>query len=106
MTLAQEAAAAADADFRDRIIMSTVRAAASVGGEDYVTAGYSQRKADKRSALSVKVLSGDRSILNSFVRAVSADAGGVADPSTVTDAAIDTSVDSTWDDIAGVMFGE
>lgn len=44
--------------------------------------------------------------MQSFYSSVAADVGDVADQSTITDGAIDTSVDSVWDDIAGVTFEE
>lgn len=106
MSLQQQADTAADPDFQARVKMSAFRAANAVVGEDWQTANFSQAKADKRHALGVQVLGGDRVILSSFYNSVGADVGDVADPSTILDATIDTSVDSVWDDIAGVTFDE
>ena len=106
MSLDQQLNTSEDPDFQGRTRMSTFRAANSIVGEDWQAAGYSEAKANKRHALGVKVLAGDRVVLTSFYNSVAADVGDVADPSTITDAAIDTSVDSVWDDIAGVTFEE
>ena len=106
MSLQQQADVAADPLFQERVRMSTYRAANSIVGEDSVTLGFSTAKANKRHALGVDVLGGDRVLLSSFYNSVGADLGDVADQSTITDGAIDTSVDSVWDDIAGVTFAE
>jgi len=86
--------------------MSTYRAANSIVGEDWQTAGYSQAKANKRHQLGVTVLGGSKGALQSFYDSVAAQIGDVADQSSLTDGQIDTSVDSVWDDIAGVTFDE
>ena len=106
MSLQQQADVAADPLFQGRVRMSTYRAADAVVGEDWQTAGYSQAKADKRHQLGVTILGGSKGAMQSFFNSVAAQIGDVADQSTLTDGAIDTSVDSVFDDIAGVTFEE
>ena len=106
MTLQQQADVSQDPLFQGRVKASTYRAANAVVGEDWQLANYSQAKADKRHQLGVTVLSGSQGALLSFYSSVGADVGDVADQSTILDTAIDTSVDSVWDDIAGVTFEE
>jgi hypothetical protein len=106
MTLQQQADVSEDPLFQGRVRLSTYRAANSIVGEDWQTAGFSQAKADKRHQLGVTILGGSKGAMQSFYDSVAADVGDVADQSTITDAAIDTSVDSVWDDIAGVTFEE
>jgi hypothetical protein len=86
--------------------MSVFRAANSIVGEDWQTAGFSEAKATKRHQLGVNVLGGSKGALISFYSSVAAALGDVADQSSITDGAIDTEVDSVWDDIAGVTFDE
>lgn len=106
MTLQQQADVSQDPLFQGRVQMSTYRAANSIVGEDWQAAGYSQAKATKRHQLGVTVLSGSKGVMQSFYLSCAAALGDVADQSTITDAAIDTEVDSVWDDIAGVTFDE
>lgn len=106
MTLQQQADVSEDPLFQQRVRMSTFRAANSIVGEDPSVTGFSVEKTQKRHDLGVRVLSGDRVILTSFYNSVGADLGDVADQSSILDSAIDTSVDSAWDDIAGVKYGE
>lgn len=106
MSLQQQAAVSQDPLFQGRVKTSTFRAANAIVGEDWVTAGYSQAKADKRHQLGVTVLGGSQGAMQSFYSSVAAQVGDVADQSTIPDATIDTSVDSVWDDIAGVTFAE
>ena len=106
MSLQQQADVSADPLFQGRVRMSTYRAANSIVGEDWQTAGYSQAKANKRHQLGVTVLGGSKGALQSFYDSVAAQIGDVADQSSLTDGQIDTSVDSVWDDIAGVTFDE
>jgi len=106
MSLQQQADVSQDSLFQGRVRMSTYRAANAIVGEDWHTAGYSEAKAKKRHDLGVLVLSGSKSALTSFYNAVAADVGDVDDQSTIVDATIDTSVDSVWDDIAGVTYDE
>lgn len=106
MSLQQQADVSQDALFQGRVRMSTYRAANAIVGEDWHTAGYSEAKANKRHDLGVLVLSGSKSALTSFYNAVAADIGNVDDQATLTDMQIDTSVDSVWDDIAGVSYDD
>lgn len=106
MSLDQQAAVSQDPLFQGRARMSTYRAANSIVGEDWQTAGYSQAKADKRHQLGVTVLGGSKGAMQSFFDSVAAQIGDVADQSTLTDLQINNSVDSVWDDIAGVTYAE
>jgi hypothetical protein len=106
MSLQQQADVSADPLFQGRVKMSSYRAANAIAGEDWQALGYSQAKANKRHQLAVTVLSGSKGAIQSFYDSVAAQIGDVADQSTLTDAQIDTSVDSVWDDIAGVTFDE
>ena len=106
MTLQQQADVSIDPLFQGRVRVSTYRAANAIVGEDWQTASFSQAKADKRHQLGVTILGGSKGSMQSFFDSVAADVGDVADQSTITDGAIDTSVDSVWDDIAGVTFEE
>jgi len=106
MSLQQQADVAADPLFQGRVRMSTYRAADAVVGEDWVTAGYSQAKADKRHQLGVTILGGSKGAMQSFFNSVAAQIGDVADQSSIVDATIDTTVDAVWDDVAGVTFTE
>ena len=106
MSLEQQSAVALDPLFQGRVRMSTTRAANSIVGEDWQTANFSQAKADKRHQLGVTILSGSQGTMQSFFTSVAAADGDVADQSSIPDATIDTTVDSVWDDIAGVTFDE
>jgi hypothetical protein len=106
MSLDQQSAVSNDPLFQGRCQMSTYRAANAVAGEDWVTAGYSQAKATKRHQLAVTILGGSKGAMQSFYDSVAAQIGDVADQSSLTDGQIDTSVDSVFDDIAGVTFEE
>jgi len=106
MSLTQQNAVALDTTFQGRVQQSVIRAATQVAGEDWVTAGHSGSKAGKRHVLAVKILSTPNQLLQTFYRAVAYAEGDVADQGTILDADIDTAVDSFWDDVAGVMFGE
>lgn len=106
MTLQQQADVSNDPLFQGRVQMSTYRAANAVVGEDWQTLGYSQAKADKRHQLGVTILGGSKGAMQSFFDSVAAAVGDVTDQSLITDATIDTTVDSVWDDIAGVTFAE
>lgn len=106
MSLQQQYDVSQDPTFQGRVKMSVFRAANSIVGEDWQTAGYSEAKADKRHQLGVSVLNGSKGALLSFYNSVAAALGDVADQSSIADASIDTEVDSVWDDIAGVTFEE
>lgn len=106
MTLQQQYDVSQDPLFQGRVKMSVFRAANAIVGEDWQTLGYSEAKATKRHQLGVNVLSGSQGPLQSFYKSCAAALGDVADQSTITDGAIDTEVDSVWDDIAGVTFEE
>lgn len=106
MSLQQQSDVAADPLFQGRVRMSTIRAANAIVGEDWQTASFSQAKADKRHQLGVTILGGSQGSMQSFFNSVAAIDGDVADQSTILDATIDTTVDSVWDDIAGVTFDE
>jgi hypothetical protein len=106
MSLQQQSDVSKDVLFQGRVTMSTYRAANSIVGEDWQTLGYTEAKANKRHDLGVLVLSGSKSALTSFFNSVAADVGDVTDQSLIADATIDTSVDSVWDDIAGVTYAE
>jgi hypothetical protein len=106
VTLQQIYDTSRDQPFRQRCEGAILKAAEDIVGEDYATLLFSKEKADKRNAVGVAVLNGNVRTLDSLIKAVAADIGEVADPATLTDGQIDTSVASVWDDVAGVMFGE
>jgi hypothetical protein len=104
MSLQQQLNVSQDETFQGRVRMSVFRAANAIVGEN--PAGMSQAKASKRHTLGVTVLAGSQAVLAPFYNTVAADLGDVNDQSTITDAAIDVSVDAVWDDIAGVTFAD
>jgi len=106
MSLQQIADTILDGNYRKRVEAAVLKAAVSIVGEDWQTAGFSELKANKRHNLGVSVLNGDNGKIVAFIKTSASQIGEVADPSTILDATIDSSVSAIWDDIAGVKFGE
>lgn len=92
------------ADFIKQVESAMYSAAIAIVGEDGY--GSSAGRTAKRHSLGVKILNGDSRALPSFVKAVASNVGDVANPSSLSDATISTSVASVFDDIAGVLFTE
>lgn len=105
MTLAQIYDASVHPTFVQQVKASVWKAAESIVGEDWQTAGYSQAKATKRHTIGVEILRGNPQTMQSFINAVAANLEP-ADPAGVSDANMDTAVASVWDDIAGVTYEE
>ncbi len=101
MSLDEITNARTNSTFKARVESSVWKAALNIVGE----AATADPKIDqKRHDLGAKVLNRDVRVMEAFIRTVSANAAdGVADSTTITDATIDTSVSSVWNDIAGVQ---
>jgi len=98
MSLQQISDTAGHQGFRIKVQAALYKAAVQVVGES--TAAMSVAKASKRHTLGCSILSGGP--LESFVRAVASQIGEVADPATILDATIESSISAVWDDMAGV----
>jgi hypothetical protein len=105
MSLVQQNNVALDTSFQGRVRQSVYRAALAIVGEDWAGSGMTAVQGGKRHSLGVAVLSSEK-YLQTFYRSVSSLVGDVADESTISDSAIDTAVDSSWDDVAGVKLEE
>jgi hypothetical protein len=105
MSLQQIYDASLHPTFVQQVKAAVWKAAEAIVGEDWQTSGYSQAKATKRHTIGVEILRGNPQTMQSFVNAVAADVEP-ADPSSVADNDIDTSVAAVWDDIAGVTYEE
>lgn len=101
MTYADQAALAVNAAFRDRVKVATVIAAVAIQGE--AVGAFSEQQYQKRQRLSSRVLTNPAGPLESFVWAVTANA---AITSGSTDGDIQFTVNSVWDDVAGVDAGD
>ena len=102
MAFADQAALAVNSAFRDKVRVAAVIAALQVQGEDAST--YSEQQYQKRQKLAGRVLAnGGTGTLEQFAWAVAANA---AIDSSSSDGDIQFTVNSVWDDLAGVDAGD
>lgn len=100
MSLDQITAARTNDTFKSRVMSAAWKAALDIVGE---AATASPNVDKKRHDFGVRILNDDSTAMTAVVSAVAANAGEVSDPTSVSDAVIDTSVASVWNDIAGVQ---
>lgn len=101
MSFASDYANATDPAFQNRVQIAVVKAAANVAGEAQGAMG--QVKWIKRHTLAVAVLAAPETYVQKFSFGVVRE--GLVTPAS-TDADIEFTVASLWDDFAGVMDGE
>ncbi|GAA3957762.1 hypothetical protein GCM10023085_45340 [Actinomadura viridis] len=101
MAFADQAALAEDPAFRNRVRMAIVTAAKDIMGE--APDGMSDATAGKRQALAYDVLTGSAMFVDRFTWAVAANPAVTGES---PDDAIQFTVNSSWDDLAGVRVSD
>lgn len=102
MSLLQISETSANFEFRNKVHAAMFVAALQIVGEASGT--MSPAMLTKRHNLGCAVLNGG--YLDSFAKALAGEIGEVADPATILDADIQSTISAVWDDIAGVTGAE
>lgn len=104
MSLTDTAQLVKDPGFNARVTAAIVTAAQQISGEE-MTAGH-ETYYDKRAQLALEVLRAPVQKTSSFVWGVAVNPTIVASGTAASDGDIQFTVNSVWDDIAGIRSGE